>query len=209
MPQRSPATPPQSRRKEYAEATRQAILQAARELFERQGFFTTKVDEIAALARVAPATVYAVSGGKQGLLRTLAEIWTSAPEVAAKMRKIEEVRDPQEILRLCATTCVVMKQKYGGLIRVILDTAPHDCSVAETLATATGHYRAALALVAGRLRALDALRPGIDAETALGLLWFYFGYSALFTLVDESGWSYDQAEKWLGDAAIQALLRGR
>src|SRR5258705_11212689 len=38
-----------------------------------RGYFATKVDDIAALARVAPATVYAVSGGKQGLLRTLTE----------------------------------------------------------------------------------------------------------------------------------------
>ena len=51
-----------SRREEYAEATRQAIVGAARRLFSERGYFATKVDDIAALARVAPATVYAVSG---------------------------------------------------------------------------------------------------------------------------------------------------
>src|SRR5689334_22358995 len=39
-----------SRREEYAEATRQAILQAARRLFSERGYFSTKVDEIASLA---------------------------------------------------------------------------------------------------------------------------------------------------------------
>ena len=52
------------------EATRQAIVKAARQLFSERGYFATKVDDVAALARVAPATVYAVSGGKQGLVRT-------------------------------------------------------------------------------------------------------------------------------------------
>ena len=51
-----------TRREEYAEATRQAILEAARRLFRERGYFATKVDEIAAMARVAPATVYAVDG---------------------------------------------------------------------------------------------------------------------------------------------------
>ena len=66
-----------SRREEYAEATRQAIVGAARRLFSERGYFATKVDDIAALARVAPATAYAVSGGKQGLLRTLTETATN------------------------------------------------------------------------------------------------------------------------------------
>src|ERR1700749_2119126 len=72
-----------SRREEYAEATRQAILRAARQLFSEQGYFATKVDEIAVLARVAPATVYMVSGGKHGLLRTLMETGMTDPIVAA------------------------------------------------------------------------------------------------------------------------------
>jgi len=46
-----------SRRAEYAEATRRAIIAAARELFVERGYTATKVDQVAALARVSPATV--------------------------------------------------------------------------------------------------------------------------------------------------------
>src|SRR5689334_18609086 len=67
------------RRAEYAEATRVAIATAARELFMQQGYFGTTVDDIAAAARVAPATVYAVGGGKQGLLKSVIESATTAP----------------------------------------------------------------------------------------------------------------------------------
>jgi AcrR family transcriptional regulator len=55
--------PGTSRRAEYAEATRKAIADAARQLFCQRGYFATKVDDIANQARVAPATVYAVLGG--------------------------------------------------------------------------------------------------------------------------------------------------
>ncbi len=78
-----------SRRAEYAEATRRAIIAAARELFAERGYTATKVDEVAALARVSPATVYAVAGGKQGLLHTLVDDWTQAPEVDEAYRAIE------------------------------------------------------------------------------------------------------------------------
>ena len=48
--------PKRTRRQDYAEATRQAIIGAARKLFAERGYFATKVADIAAEARVAPAT---------------------------------------------------------------------------------------------------------------------------------------------------------
>jgi AcrR family transcriptional regulator len=74
-------TPKRTRRQDYAEATRQAIIDAARRLFAERGYFATKVDDIAAKARVAPATVYAVTGGKQNLLNILITAWATDPIV--------------------------------------------------------------------------------------------------------------------------------
>jgi Bacterial regulatory proteins, tetR family len=44
------STPGIKRREEYAQATQQAIVDAARRLFSERGYFSTKVDDIAALA---------------------------------------------------------------------------------------------------------------------------------------------------------------
>jgi AcrR family transcriptional regulator len=201
-----PTVGARSRRQEYAEATRQAIVDAARKLFSQKGYFSTKVDEVAALARVAPATVYAVSGGKHGLLRTLMDIWTTAPIVEATVRSIEKLDDPSAILELVAATCRSMREEYGDIIRVILNTAPHDSEVADTLATATDRYRKALVRIGRRLSNLGALRNGMDVNQAVDVLWFYFGYSGLFTLIDDNQWSYERAEKWLYHEASRALL---
>ena len=70
-----------SRRQEYAEATWQAVVTAARELFGEAGYSRTTVQQIARRARVSPATVYAQCGGKQGLLKTLMDEWTAGPLV--------------------------------------------------------------------------------------------------------------------------------
>jgi AcrR family transcriptional regulator len=199
--------PPLSRRAEYAEATRRAIVAAARELFSKQGFFSTKVDEIAARARVSPATVYAVSGGKHGLL--LAAIDSTGCHAATNVTvsRIRTMNDPVAILRLLASTCRMMREDFGDVMRVMLNTAPHDKTVAEIQDAVTARYRGALASVSQRLAKLGALRQGLDADQAADVLWFYFGYSGLFTLHDENGWSYARAEEWLCREASRALLR--
>src|SRR5689334_5568233 len=90
------------RREEYAQATQQAIVDAARRLFSQRGYFSTKVDDIAALARVAPATVYAVSGGKHGLLTSLVRIGATAPIIPTTLDRIEMMDDATAIVRLVA-----------------------------------------------------------------------------------------------------------
>ena len=196
-----------SRREEYAEATRRAIVAAARRLFSERGYFATKVDEIAALARVAPATVYAVSGGKQGLLRTLMETVTTDPIVEAMIRRVAQLDDPLVILNLVAATVRSVREEASDIMRVLLNTAPHDKAVSESLAIATTRYRKAFVPIAQRLMDLGALREGFDLDQTVDVLWFYFGYSGLFTLHDENGWSYERAERWLCNEASRALLR--
>ena len=72
-----PAERPRSRRDEYAEQTREAVVASARALFAERGYFATTINDIAAASRVSPGTVYQQCGGKQGLLRTLMDTWTT------------------------------------------------------------------------------------------------------------------------------------
>jgi AcrR family transcriptional regulator len=198
-----------SRRAEYAEATRRAAVAAARRLFRDKGYFATTVNEIATEARVSPATVYAVNGGKQGLLRALIDEWSAAPIVAEAIERIENIDDPVELLRYDAAVTRQMRQDFGDIMRVVIGAAPHDDTAAEGLALGSGRYRAGHAVVARRLAELGALRDGMNAKAALDILWFYLGYAGFFTLVDDNGWSYPKAEKWLFDAVCQALLQPR
>jgi AcrR family transcriptional regulator len=196
-----------SRREEYAEATRCAIVAAARRLFSERGYFATKVDDIAASARVAPATVYAVSGGKQGLLRTLMETAITDPIVQTTIGRVEQLDDPAAILSLVSATVRNMREESGDVMRMLLNTAPHDKAVFENLAIATARYRSAFEPIARRLMDLGALREDLELTDAVDVFWFYFGYSGLFTLHDDNGWSFERAEHWLCREASRALLR--
>jgi AcrR family transcriptional regulator len=195
-----------SRREQYAEETRQAIVDAARKLFAERGFFSTKVDDIAAEANVSPATVYAVAGGKQGLLDELVRIWSTDPAIEGARQRVSAATSGREIITITGDASRAHRERFGDLMRILLDTAPHDAAVAAQLDSATKQYRAELVEYAERLAQLGPLRDGIDETHAVDILWFYFGYSSYFTLHDDNGWSYERAEHWLVDQAIRDLL---
>lgn len=195
-----------SRRDEYAQATRQAILDSARRLFAERGYFATKVEDLAVEARVAPATVYAVTGGKYGLLTELIRIWTTDPIVEATTIHIGKVGDPVAIIRELAAGSRRMREQYADIMRVVLATAPHDQAVATELKAATSVYRRAFIPIAERLVKLGALRRGLDVAYAVDVFWFYFGYASYFSLHDDNGWAYERAEHWLADQACRELL---
>ena len=181
-------------------------MDAARRLFAEHGYFATRVNDIASEARVAPATVYAVAGGKQGLLDELITSWTTDPIVAATIGSTVLSSDPEGIIRQVASATRTMREQFEDVIRLLLTTAPNDSGVADRLDKATLTYRAAFVPTAERLASLGALRPEMDAAHAVDVLWFYFGYASYFTLHDDNGWSYARAEHWLADQACRELL---
>lgn len=60
-----------SRRGEYTEATRRALLDAAADLFSERGFARTSLDDVAAVARVTKGAIYHHFGSKPGLFEVL------------------------------------------------------------------------------------------------------------------------------------------
>ncbi len=63
-------TPP-TRREENACATRDALLETARELFGKQGFAAVGIEQIAARAGVTTGALYHHFGSKRGLFRAV------------------------------------------------------------------------------------------------------------------------------------------
>jgi AcrR family transcriptional regulator len=195
-----------TRRERYALVTKQAIVDAARKLFAERGYFATTVDDIAAEADVAPATVYSSAGGKQGLLAEILELWGLDPQIQATLEVVSSSTDPREILDVLARSAREMRERWDDVVRIFLTTAPHDAGVAEQFAPFTQFYRQCIAAIATRLAELGGLREGIDPAYATDVLWLYFGYGSLYTLHHENGWSYARAEQWLAAQATRELL---
>src|SRR6202161_902803 len=154
------------RREEYADQTRAAVVAAARRLFAENGFFQTKVEQIAKLSRVSPATVYAQCGGKHGLLRSLMDSWTQAPMVAEAQRASLAATDPALVMQILGAAYLQINKQWGDVVRVVIDVAPHDDESREVLATAQKRHNRALMTICRHLEDIGALRDGVDARQA-------------------------------------------
>src|SRR6201986_925821 len=143
--------PDRSRREEYADQTRAAVIAAARQLFAENGFFQTKVEQIAKVSRVSPATVYAQCGGKQGLLRSLMDSWTQTPAVVDSYSESLAAADPALLVRALSAAYLQITRQWGDVIKVVTEVAPHDEESASVLATAQRRHNRNLAAICRHL----------------------------------------------------------
>lgn len=195
------------RREEYADQTRAAVVAAARQLFAEHGFFQTKVEEIARLSRVSPATVYAQCGGKQGLLRSLMDGWTQTPMVAETEQRALLSDDAVTVLETLAGAYLQISEQWGDVIRIVIDVAPHDPESASVLATAQRRHSRSLAPICRHLTDIGALRDDVDARTASRIVTYFYGIDGLLRARQVFGWSLERANSWLLAQVSAALLR--
>src|SRR5260221_3958611 len=81
---------------------RESILRAATRVFARNGYFNSKVADIARAAGVADGTVYLYCKGKEEILHSIYD-QNMAEAIAADRELIDKLRDPREKLRRIAT----------------------------------------------------------------------------------------------------------
>ena len=196
------------RRQQAAAATREAIIEAALELFACQGYARTKVAQIAEAARVAANTVYTSVGGKPQLLAAITESGTGDPDVAETLTAVARTSDPAEVIRLTAAGTRQVNERRAKAVAVLLDSAQADPAGAEMLQVTVRSYRETLGTLAGRLEDLGAVRSP-DLNRAADIFWYLFGWTSWRTLITDLGWSWDDAEQWLAQRGIDALLRQR
>jgi AcrR family transcriptional regulator len=193
-----PSGPRRSRREEYAEQTRQAVVDAARALFAERGYFATTVNEIADLSRVSAGTVYQQCGGKQGLLRTLMDIWTTAPLVQETLDLVDAATTVDELLRVLGDSYLGFYRQFDDIIQFVAATATQDAEAMESLVQAISRHRSALIEIAGKARKLANFPDSFtDDDFADIALYHYGAHSGFHFTVAELGWSEERAREWL------------
>ena len=193
------------RREQAAAATREAILNAARELFAAQGYVCTTVAQIAESARVAANTVYTSVGGKPQLLAAIVAGGTGDPAVADTLTAVARTTDPAEVIQLTAAGTRQANERQAKAVTILLDSARVDPAAAEMLEVSMRLYRDTLNALAQRLEDVGALGPA-DRRRAADVFWYLFGWTSWRTLITDLGWSWDEAEQWLARRGVEALL---
>ncbi|MBN2977411.1 TetR family transcriptional regulator [Pseudomonas fluorescens] len=166
---------------------RQAISQAAIELFERQGFQNTTIEQIASQAGVSPPTVFKYFGNKQEIIL---EILHHADQRAITDTRslIKNIEDPVEAMchleRLLTGYAleVMHPNLWRELLPLILFGGSNELPAGYR--AMNDALRAEISQLLRELQEAGKLRPQLDVELAAFLLNDY-SHLQLFRLVNQ------------------------
>ncbi len=193
-------------------ATRRAVLDAARALFEERGYVATTIEAIAARAAVSPETVYATYRNKRSLLATLVDVSIAGdddPVPVLQRDWVRQMRDEplrRRRLELLARHGRATLERRAPIDEVVRGAAAADPEIASLLdqgrAERLAGQRELLRILAGP----DALRPGLTLEAAADILFAIGSPEVYRLLVAGRGWTPERFESWYADTIERVLL---
>lgn len=189
-----------------AQATRDSILRAARSLFAERGFARTTIEAIAAQAEVAPQTVYAAFGSKAAIAGEFRFLLEREADIPKRFQQMLAERDPGRQLELVARIDRHVSELHGDVYELFIDSKePELAAVRKEMLDA---QRYGMRLLVDSLVERGALKPGLDSEEAVSVLWAVSSIELYRKLVTQSGWSPARFERWLGGALKALILAG-
>jgi AcrR family transcriptional regulator len=205
---------PKSRKRPYnslvrerqAEDTRRRIVEATRQLLQREGYAGMTIEAIARRAEVSAQSVYAIFKSKTGILLALLDQSTFGPEYEQAVQRALSASDPEQRLRLAAP---IARQIHDAQ-SVTFDLLRGAGVVAPELAQLE-HQRECLRYerqerMIASLQNAKSLRSELDYTTARDIFWMLTGRDVYRMLVRERGWPSQKYQEWLADTLVGSLL---
>jgi AcrR family transcriptional regulator len=212
----SPVQPPvkrrydASKRRQAAERTRQAILDAALALFCDRGYAATPMTAIAERAGVALDTIYASAGRKPDLARLLIETaisGTSQAVPAAERGYVQAVRaapDAETKIAIYASAMRTIAGRLAPVLGIIQQAAPSDPELAALWREIAERRADNMHRFVTDLAAVGTLR--VNPADAADIVWATNAPELYQLLVGQRGWTPDRYEQFLADAWRRLLF---
>lgn len=202
------------RRAAQAEATRQAILEAAHDRFLADGYAGTSIRAVAGAAGVSEQTVYNVFGDKPSLLvavgmRVLSGALAPGGAEGGDFRtRLLAQPDQRSRIRFAAAWERMIWEK--GMLRfesMLLDAAASDPRAAEIAAAVWKQKYDENRELFALAFPTDQRPAGDDPDEAYDLFFALDSAAFVRILIDDRGWSFDTYEKWLATMLERLFTR--
>jgi AcrR family transcriptional regulator len=191
---------------QQAEATRQAIVQAARALFAQHGYQATTIQAIAQQAGVAAPTLYATFGSKAAILSALVKSAGADERIRVMAWAAFAEPDPWRQLPLAARVMRSIHEYDADIEDLLWQAGGGDPNLAAVWRQSHQQQLSRLGELIGVIAQKEALKPGLTTEMATDILWFLGSPESYRLLVRERGWTPQRYEDWLGETATTQLL---
>ena len=193
-------------RRAGAEATKRAILSAARDVFISSGYSASTIEAIAAAAGVAVPTVYAVMGSKAALLSALLADAGNDADIRALANRAMNETDPRARLATAAKVVRTIIQRERGILGVLREAGTGHPELQAARNQVHEQQRSALARALRPIAEAGKLRAGLTADEAVATFAAIASPECYAYFVEELRWSGARWERWLASAAIRLLL---
>jgi AcrR family transcriptional regulator len=200
------------KRAEKARMTRQAILDAARELFIERGYGATALQDIADRAGYAVQTIYFLFGNKRTVLKELADYTVAGDDEPAStmdrpwFHAAVEAESAGELLERLARGARDILQRVAPLAEVMRTAATIEPEIARLW------HRDVDPRYAVYLTAAHALvtKPGIGSKVspsdAADVMFALLSPELYLILVRDRGWPAERWERWAHELLSAQLL---
>ena len=208
----APVKPPAGRRARKALETRRRILDAAEDLFTRDGYAATTMTAIAEHADVAVQTLYAVFGNKRAILtelidaRVVGDDHTGSLPDREDWRAMEREPDPHRQLALFAQIATRIGNRSAAINEIMVGAAAADPEIAAIYQQQRQSRYRDERRIARSLARKGTLREGLSETQAADIIWAIGTTRTYRALVGERRWTTDHYEHWLQDLLAHALL---
>ena len=200
-----------SRRREQARARRLAVVQAARDLFERDGFRRTTIAAVAAHAGVSAESVYKGFGSKAALAKAVFDMVIAGddePVPVAERPAMQALRDEPDVRRKIAMFVdgLVQRQARSARVQILIRDGRHvDDSLAPIWAKLNDEGLTGMTMLGRHLLESGQLRDGIELDEVRDVLWNYLAIDNYERLVLSQGWPLRRYSRWLARAIAGAI----
>lgn len=199
-----------SRRQEQARETQDAVLEAARVRFLRDGFTATTIAAIAGDATVSVDTIYKTFGGKPGLVRAIYERGLAGEgpvhaEVRSDALQTTE-RDPHELMRGIGRLMTEVAPRAAPIMLLVADAAAVDPDMARLEAELDDERLERMTHNAANLAGAGHLRADVTVEQAGLMMWTFTSPSLYELLVIRKRWSIERLAAFVVASLTAALL---
>lgn len=194
-------------RERQAADTHRRIVEATRQLLEKEGYAGMTIEAIARMAEVSAPSVYAIFKSKTGILTELLDQSTFGPEYEEAVRRALSAKDPERRLRLAAPIARQIHDAQSAtfdLLRGAGVVAP-ELAKLEQQRECLRYERQERMIIS--LQDAGSLRLNLDYTTARDIFWMLTGRDIYRMFVRERGWSSQKYQDWLADTLVRSLLR--
>ena len=198
------------RRREQAEQTRQRVLDAAAELFERRGFDGASVAAIAEHAGVSEETVYARFKNKRSLLGELVSraVRGKDPRPVPEQegpRALAASSNQREQLRIFAADMVLRLERAAPIVAIVSGASRSEPELAELLDRLHADRGKNLRVLSAALELNGPLR--LPEGESVDVVWALASPELHQLLTRVRGWTRRRYCDWLADALARLLLQ--